>query len=222
MKQLFNQKKIFIFDAFGTLFKTSSFETELEKLVGSKSFDLIALWRRKQLEYTWLYNQMQQYIPFDEITKLALEFSMRHHKIEDEMVRNLLLPIYDCSNLIEGTLEALSFLKKEGKTVVILSNGTPTMLQNGIEANGITHFIDHFFSVDSLQIYKPHPSVYQMALDELKVGFADCLFFSSNQWDVAGASTFGLDSVWVNQYGEVKENLPYGRVWEIEGLKVLV
>ena len=57
-----------------------------------------------------------------------------------------------------------------------------------------------------------------MALDKLDVKKDNCLFFSSNQWDVSGASMFGLDSVWINQYDEVKESLPFGKVWEVKSL----
>jgi 2-haloacid dehalogenase len=39
-------------------------------------------------------------------------------------------------------------------------------------------------------------------------------FQSSNRWDIAGASRFGFDTVWVNRSGQPDEygDLPPGRV----------
>ena len=47
IKDLSN-KKCFVFDAFGTLFKTSEVKAELTKIAGDKTDNLIAVWRNKQ------------------------------------------------------------------------------------------------------------------------------------------------------------------------------
>jgi 2-haloacid dehalogenase len=214
----FNRKNVFVFDAFGTLFKASEIDVELKTIAGAQTENLLALWRRKQLEYSWLRNQMSQYVPFHQVTKEALDFSMRFHGLKDERIFEILLPIYDHPGLIDGAKEVLDLLKEQQKTVCILSNGTRKMLNNGVQIAGVEHLIDYIFSVDDIGIYKPHPSVYGMAIDQLNAPKEELLFFSSNQWDVSGASTFGIDSVWVNQYQEVKESLPFGNVFEISSL----
>jgi 2-haloacid dehalogenase len=96
------------------------------------------------------------------------------------------------------------------------------MLENGVQKTGIETLVDHIFSVDDLGIYKPRKEVYQMALDQLNVPASEVLFFSSNQWDVSGASIFGLDAVWVNRNNEVREGLPFGEVLEISDLNNLI
>lgn len=218
----FNGKNIFIFDAFGTLFKASEIDDELKVIAGSKTNSLLALWRRKQLEYSWLRNQMGKYVPFHQVTKEALDYSMRLHQLKDKRIYEILLPIYDNPGLIEGAKEVLDLLKKQQKKVCILSNGTRKMLNNGVKIAGIESRIDQIFSVDDIAIYKPHPSVYKMAVDQLKAPKEELLFFSSNQWDVSGASTFGIDAVWVNQYQEVQESLPFGKVFEVSSLSALL
>ncbi len=220
--EFIRHKTVFIFDAFGTLFRTVNFAEDLTQLVDNNADSLVQLWRQKQLEYTWLYNQMQQYEPFNVITKKALLHSMRVHNITNPKVLDLLLPIYDNPMLIDGAKEALTFLKGERKKIAILSNGTLEMLQNGVRSTEIETLVTQLISVNSIQNYKPNPKVYQYALEQLKTTTEQSLFFSSNQWDVAGASTFGLDAIWVNQYGQVQEPLPYRKVWEIGGLRELV
>ncbi len=214
--QKIHSKSIFVFDAFGTLFKTSEIDAELQNIAKDKTENLISIWRKKQLEYTWLRNQMNKYAPFSQVTKEALDYSMRVNGLKNPRIFDLLLPIYDSPNLIDGVREALDFFQE--KTICILSNGTRSMLENGVQKTGIGNFINHIFSVDDIGIYKPRKEVYQMALDKLEVSKEEVLFFSSNQWDVSGASNFGLDSVWVNRNNEVKEGLPFGNVFEFQDL----
>ena len=213
-----SKKQIFLFDAFGTLFKASEVGEELQAIAGNHTKSLIQTWRRKQLEYTWLRNQMNHYAPFGQVTREALDFSMRQHGMLDERIPELLLPIYDAPSLLDGALDLLGALKKENKTVCILSNGTRAMLDNGIAKTGISQLVDRVFSVDDIGIYKPDPAVYQMAIHAFDIPVSDFVFFSSNQWDVSGASIYGLDCVWVNQYGETKEGLPFGEVMEVKSL----
>jgi 2-haloacid dehalogenase len=63
-------------------------------------------------------------------------------------------------------------------------------------------------SVEEVGIYKPHPKVYQLAVDRLGVAADAMLFLSSNGWDAYAASAFGMRVVWCNRYGQRRENLP--------------
>lgn len=214
------EKSVFIFDAFGTLFKTSKIDIRLHEIAQDKTDKLLEIWRKKQLEYTWLRNQMNQYVPFSTVTKEALTYSMRVNELENTQIYDLLLPIYDNPSLISGVQEALDSFKE--MTICILSNGTRSMLENGVKETGIDNIVNHIFSVDDIGIYKPRKEVYQMALDRLKVPKDQVVFFSSNQWDVSGASNFGLDAVWVNRNRDVLEGLPFGNVLEINSFKELM
>ncbi len=216
-----SNKNYFVFDAFGTLFKTSEVKVELTQIAGEKTDNLINVWRNKQLQYTWLRNEMNRYQPFSTVTRDALDYSMRLNGITDEKVFDILLPLYDTPQLIEGAKDLLKTLKEKDKTVAILSNGTRSMLDNGVQLTGIQYYVDHILSVDDIGIYKPQPAVYQMALEKLEATTAELLFFSSNQWDVSGASNFGLDACWINQYGETKEGLPFGNMVETGSLREL-
>ncbi len=216
-----SNKNYFVFDAFGTLFKTSEVKAELTQIAGEKTDNLINVWRNKQLQYTWLRNEMNRYQPFSTVTRDALDYSMRLNGITDEKVFDILLPLYDTPQLIEGAKDLLKTLKEKDKTVAILSNGTRSMLDNGVQLTGIQYYVDHILSVDDIGIYKPQPAVYQMALEKLEATTAELLFFSSNQWDVSGASNFGLDACWINQYGETKEGLPFGNMVETGSLREL-
>ena len=63
---------------------------------------------------------------------------------------------------------------------------------------GIYKLFDGIYSVESVGVFKPHPSVYQFAVDELRVAPNDISFQSSNGWDAHGAGAFGFTVAWGN------------------------
>ena len=53
-----------VFDAYGTLYDTQSVLAKAEELCPGKGERIVQLWRRKQLEYTWLRALLQEYTDF--------------------------------------------------------------------------------------------------------------------------------------------------------------
>lgn len=210
--------KACIFDAFGTLFNLSIPTDLINQKANGKGAALLDIWRSKQLEYTWLRSLMGSYVPFEKVTEEALTFAMRSVGATDRNLYQILMPVYRKANAFKDVKPALQRLQLEGITTAILSNGTPSMLKAGAENAGITDWLDAIISVDTIQKYKPSPEVYQLALDTLDLEAEEVLFFSSNQWDIAGAGQFGLPTVWVDRYGKKEEVLPPKARYKIKGL----
>jgi 2-haloacid dehalogenase len=82
------------------------------------------------------------------------------------------------------------------------------MLVAATNSAKLTQLVDTVLSVESAGIFKPHPSVYQLAVDKLGLPATRMCFLSSNGWDAAGAAAFGFRAVWVNRAGAPEENLP--------------
>ena len=76
-------------------------------------------------------------------------------------------------------------------------------------------------SVEEVGVYKPHPKVYQLAVDRLGIEPAAIAFQSSNAWDAHAASAFGMRVVWCNRYGQRPERLPGRPDAEVASLAVL-
>jgi len=215
------QIKACVFDAFGTLFNLQIPFEEVDQLTDGQGKTLMDIWRKKQLEYTWLHSLMQDYQPFSELTKKALAFAMESVKMEESALFDLLLPIYEQANCFPAVPSVLEQLQNSGIHTAILSNGTPKMLEAGAKNAGIDVFLDHIFSVDSVKVFKPDPGVYQLALDQLQLSKSELVFISSNQWDIAGAARFGLITVWLNQYEQVREPFDPGAAFTISHLAEL-
>lgn len=187
-----------VFDAYGTLFDPFAVKTRAEELFPGNGAALSQLWRAKQLEYSWLRTLMGRYENFWKITEDALIFSCCTLKLScDELKRKQLMQVYltlPAFPEVKQALEKLSHLP-----LSILSNGTPEMLSPLVAANNMAHFFKNIFSVDALQMYKPRPEVYQHAAASLGVPKEAIGFVSSNYWDIAGATSFGFRTYWLNR-----------------------
>jgi 2-haloacid dehalogenase len=82
------------------------------------------------------------------------------------------------------------------------------MLDAVVKAAGLKSLLDAVLSVEDVGVYKPHPKVYQLAVDRLGIPAAAIAFQSSNAWDAYAASAFGMKVVWCNRYGQRPERLP--------------
>jgi 2-haloacid dehalogenase len=215
--------KACVFDAYGTLFDTSAAAQQARTTLGDKTDALAALWRQKQLEYTWLRSLMgTPYRDFWGLTGDALDYAMAALGIHDHTLHQRLMAFYFELDAYPEVPAVLGELKALGKRTAILSNGSSDMLTGAVKAAGIDAMLDAVFSVDTVKIYKPHPSVYQIAVDRLGVQPGQICFLSSNAWDVAGAANFGFKTVWVNRFRQPAEPLPGKPVAVIDDLKGLL
>jgi 2-haloacid dehalogenase len=195
-----------VFDAYGTLFDPFAVKARAEELFPGNGAALSHLWRAKQLEYSWLRTLMGRYENFWKITEAALLFASRSLKLScDDNQRKQLMQTYlslPAFPEVKPVLEKLFQLP-----LSILSNGTPEMLSPLVAANNMTHLFKNIFSVDSLQMYKPRPEVYQHAVDHLGIPKEAIGFISSNYWDIAGATYFGFRTFWLNRAVVVADEL---------------
>ena len=81
--------------------------------------------------------------------------------------------------------------------------------------------LDAVLSVEDVQVYKPHPAVYQLAQDRLALYADEICFISSNGWDAYSAKAFGFYVVWCNRFGQVPERIPTTPDAEIKTLSEL-
>jgi len=218
MGNLFAGIKGCVFDAYGTLFDFNSAVAHCRDALGEKADELSKMWREKQLQYTWLRSLMGRHKDFWRVTGDALDYAMESLHIRDEALRTRLMRLYSTLEVFPEVPDVLQQLRSRGLKTAILSNGSPEMLLSAAGATGIDHLLDAILSVEAAGIYKPHPSVYQIAVDSLSLEPQAICFVSSNAWDAHGASTFGMKVAWCNRYGQEREILPGSPDVEISNL----
>jgi 2-haloacid dehalogenase len=200
--------KACVFDAYGTLFDYASAAAGCRDVLGDRFAALTALWRDKQLQYTWLRGLQGRHADFWQVTGDALDFALETLDLADAALRARLMDLYKTLDAFPEVPEVLRRLKAAGLKTAILSNGTPDMLSAAVCNAGIGDLLDAALSVEAAGVYKPHPKVYHLAVDRFGLPAADIAFLSSNAWDAWAASAFGMRVVWCNRYGQRPERLP--------------
>ena len=142
------------------------------------------------------------------MTADALDFAMETLNIGNATLRDRLMSLYLELDAFPEVPQVLQRLKQAGLQTAILSNGTPTMLEAAVKHARLGGLIDSILSVEEVGVYKPHPKVYQLAVDRLSVAAPAIAFQSSNSWDAHAASAFGMQVVWCNRYHQRAERLP--------------
>ena len=202
-----------VFDAYGTLFDVAAAARIAAAEKGREEFatkwpQIAEDWRAKQLQYTWLRAVSDTHCDFWQVTQDGLDYALEAAGLADSELRERLLALYWELSAFAEVPEMLATLKAEGFNTGILSNGSPDMLTGAVESAGLREFLDAVLSVESLGVFKPHRSVYEMVDTHFGTNPGQVLFVSSNGWDASYAAHHGFQTVWVNRSGLPMDRLP--------------
>lgn len=194
-----------VFDAYGTLLDVHAAVARHAPRLGSPAGAVSALWRAKQLEYSWILSATGDYEDFAAITDRALGVALAAHGVEDAGLRAALLAAYRRLDAFADAAPALAALRARGMATAILSNGEPGMLAEAVEAAGLAKLLDAVLSVHPLRRYKPAREVYQLATTHFACQPREIGFVSGNAWDAYGAARFGCRVFWLNRAAQPAE-----------------
>ncbi|MGJ5618404.1 haloacid dehalogenase type II [Sulfitobacter sp. MF3-043] len=204
-----------VFDAYGTLFDVAAAARQ-----AASEPDFAAIrddwpqvaehWRLKQLQYSWLRAVTKSYADFWTVTQDGLDWALEKTGHDgDAALRARLLALYWELQAYAEVPQMLSTLKAAGLNTAILSNGSPEMLDGAVRSAGIEDVLDVSLSVQSVGIFKPDASVYDLVGEHFGCAKDEVLFVSSNGWDAAAASGYGFRTAWVNRSNEPMDRLPW-------------
>ena len=213
--------KAIIFDAYGTLFDVNSAAEKCKDKIGDKWEGFANFWRTTQLEYTWLRSLMDRHKDFWQITEDSLDKSIKVFNIDPSM-RNELLNLYKILSPYKEVPETLKTLKQKKFKLAILSNGTPSLLDELVKSNHLDNLFDDIFSIEQVGVYKPSSRVYDMPIKKYNINKSEVAFLSANTWDVSGGGNYGYQSIWVNRNNNIFDNLDFRPKYQITDLNKLI
>lgn len=220
MKKIENIK-VCAFDAYGTCFDINSAAEKLATKIGDNWMSFSTTWRTVQLEYTWLRSMMKKHADFWKITEDSLDFAMKSHNINKNF-RNELLQLYKKLEPYPDLNKCLNYLKVKQIKTCILSNGSPTLLDELTVNAKVKDLFNDIISIEEIGIYKPDPRVYELVTKRYSCKPEEVCFMSSNTWDVVGGGYFGYKSVWVDRFNKNFDNLDYNPNYKIKDLSDLI
>ena len=213
--------KAVVFDAYGTLFDVNSAAKRCKDKIGTKWETFANFWRTTQLEYTWLRSLMKRHKDFWQITEDSLDKSMKAFNIDPSM-KNELLNLYKILSPYKEVTETLKTLKEKKFKLAILSNGTPSLLDELVKSNHLDNLFDDIFSIEQVGVYKPSSRVYDMPIKKYNINKSEIAFLSANTWDVSGGGNYGYQSIWVNRNNNIFDNLDFKPKYQITDLNKLI
>ena len=213
--------KAIIFDAYGTLFDVNSAAEKCKDKIGDKWEGFANFWRTTQLEYTWLRSLMDRHKDFWQITEDSLDKSIKVFNIDPSM-KNELLNLYKILSPYKEVPETLKTLKEKKFKLAILSNGTPSLLDELVKSNHLDNLFDDIFSIEQVGVYKPSSRVYDMPIKKYNINKSEVAFLSANTWDVSGGGNYGYQSIWVNRNNYIFDNLDFKPQYQITDLNKLI
>ena len=141
--------------------------------------------------------------------EIALKKLISHFNIplnEDLNLKKLLeiyyLEVYSERKLYPEVLSVLNSLKNIGVRMGVVSNTTNPkfMKENEMRAAGLAPFFDFAIYSTDTPYRKPHPSIFQLAIESLKMKPEEILFVGDNiSLDIVGANNVGMKSAWINR-----------------------
>ena len=139
--------KAVLFDAYGTLLDVDAAAAQLADTGRFPQLqkcwpELAAIWRSRQLNYSWLRSLSRSYTPFWEITADALDYAMEALGLSDPDMREALLHLYRELAPYEDATIALEAVAARGLPAAVLSNGNYEMLHTALTAAGLIERLD--------------------------------------------------------------------------------
>lgn len=154
----------------------------------------------------------------DEVTRNSLRHALKQEGVKSPLLEELETKAMGKYNELEVFPDAARFLhrlpaisaslKDRGIDVeyLIFSNGTPNMVEAAISNSELlsSTFVKdgkkRYISVDAIKVFKPSPKTYKHVLERLgKDTGKDVFLVSGNPFDIAGAKSAGLGTIWVNR-----------------------
>ncbi|MBZ0157980.1 MAG: haloacid dehalogenase type II [Alphaproteobacteria bacterium] len=194
---------VIIFDTLGTLFSFKSIRNEC-RMQGIPE-ETAEVWLSAMSQTSMAATLYGRYIPLDDAAEASLNRIIEAKGMPGTAVIPLLNALHTAKPQ-ENARECLRTLRTDGHRLVILANSSIQAAYSLLEKAGFTYLFDHIFSCDAVTACKPHPAPYRMAVDRMGTAPADACLVSVYGWEVMGADTVGLNTIWV---AEIEKRWPF-------------
>ena len=100
------------------------------------------------------------------------------------------------SNLVDGALEMLEYLRSKGYILSIISNGFVEVQYTKLRHSGLLPYFSNVFLSEEVGYQKPDVRFFQTVLERLEARPTECLVIGDNlQTDIQGAENANINAV---------------------------
>jgi len=162
-----------------------------------------AEWFAELLRLSFVSSVTDSYAPFTDLAGSALTSVAQRRatltQVEDLVkIKGILATLPAHTDVHAG----LGLLTDAGFRLAALTNSPLTTAHVQLDNAGISSYFSEIMSVEMVQRFKPHRSVYLAAADALSCDPANLTMVAAHDWDIAGALAAGLDGIFVARPGQ--------------------
>jgi len=121
----------------------------------------------------------------------------------DYTIDEIATRIVDKYEKIPGVWDNLLPKLKINYQLAVINNGMGITIPRFKEKNNFAEFFPIFINSAKVEISKPAAKIYQLALEEIGLTAADCVFIDDDQKNVAGAERLGLKGIVYKNYNDL-------------------
>ena len=196
-----------MFDFYGTVVDMQGSLTDaIAPYLQSKGYPgdpgrVVTWWRRTHFENSMIDALLhRQHTPYREIGRQAVDYTLTRAGVPhtmDEVVS--LVAEIERLRPFPDVVGALTRLKQDGYSLVVLSNGDPDMLARGVPHSGTGHLFDRVISVAEAGAFKPHEVTYRTAGHLIGARPERVVFVANHAFDCVGAKAAGMRTAFVDR-----------------------
>ncbi len=163
-----------------------------------------SMWFGELLRLSFVSASTNRYVPFPKLGEAALTTAAERcgTSIGDGDITHI-GGVFTTLPAHPDVAEGLTILRGAGFSVAALTNSPQETAETQIMNAGIADRFDKIMSVEMVDRFKPHRSVYAAAATEIGVATSELVMVAAHDWDIAGAMTAGCDGVFVSRPGQI-------------------
>ena len=162
------------------------------------------MWFSELLRLSFVSSVTDRYVPFTDLAASALEtVASRSGTTIDTRdiaeVKGLFVQLPPHPDVIGG----LTLLKEAGFTLAALTNSPASTAHKQLDNAGISQLFTSIMSVEMVNRFKPHRSVYEAAAEHMDTSTSEMVMVAAHDWDIAGAIAARLEGVFIERPGQI-------------------
>lgn len=125
--------------------------------------------------------------------------------------------------LFPNAIETLEYLKKEGYTMHIITNGFKEVQFIKLKNSGLIDFFDVIVCSEDVGYNKPNPAIFNHSLSKAAATAEKSVMIGDDyEVDVLGALNFGMKGVLFDPYNEFKSSVDGNKIKNLNELSALL
>ncbi|MCM3748075.1 HAD family hydrolase [Paenibacillus pasadenensis] len=139
-------------------------------------------------------------------TELMTSLEMKSPVTADRLLEYWFSEFFKHTVVMDGAIELLEQLKLEQIKLGLITNGSVHSQNSKIDQVQLRSYFDAIIVSDEVQLKKPDPKIFELALERLGVSAASSIYVGDHpRNDITGAKSAGLGTVWIREIEEWDE-----------------